>query len=89
MKAVLDILQELGLAHIPQVLIFNKCDRLPAQQAEALCRRYQAMGISALNPATVKPLIEHLATRVHAMMSGQDIAHPPSDYPEPALASPV
>lgn len=89
MKAVLDILQELGLAQIPQVLIFNKCDRLPAQQAEMLCLRYQAIGISALNPATVTPLIDHLATRVFEMTGGQETAFPASPIHDPVLASPV
>ena len=89
MKAVLDILQELGFDQIPQVLILNKCDRLPAQQAEVLCLRYQAIGISALNPDTVTPLIEHLATRVFAMTSRQDTPYSRSIDPEPVLASPV
>lgn len=89
MKAVLDILQELGLDHIPQVLIFNKCDRLPAQQADVLCLRYHAIGISALDPDTVKPLIEHLATRMYAITSGRDTASPDLQAPDPVLASPV
>lgn len=87
-KAVLDILEELTLDKIPQVLIFNKCDRLPAAQAEALCRRYDAIGICALDASTLRPLIDHLATRVHTMTSTQepDISLPPA--PDPALASP-
>src|SRR5215216_7878862 len=40
--AVVGILQDLHLDAIPRMLIFNKCDRLPASQADALCRRYQA-----------------------------------------------
>ena len=89
MKAVQDILQELGLGQIPQVLIFNKCDRLPAPQAEVLCLRYRAIGISALNPATVTPLIDHLATRVFAMTSGHETAFPAFPVHDPVLASPV
>ncbi len=88
MKAVLGILEELELDKIPQVLIFNKCDRLPAAQAESLCRRYHAIGICALDPSTLRPLIDHLATRVHAMTSTQEPDMPPLPAQDPALASP-
>jgi GTP-binding protein HflX len=89
MKAVLDILEELTLDKIPQVLIFNKCDRLPAAQAEALCRRYNAIGICALDASTLRPLIDHLATRVHTMTSTQEPDILPQPAPDTALASPI
>lgn len=89
MKAVLGILEELTLDKIPQVLIFNKCDRLPAAQAEALCRRYDAIGICALAPSTLRPLIDHLATRVHTMASTQEPDIPPQPASDTALASPM
>ena len=71
MKAVHDILAQLDLADIPQLLIFNKCDRLPAHDADTLCRRYGAVGISALQPSTLTPLLDRLAhalrlARAHA-----------------------
>lgn len=88
MKAVLTILQELNLDKIPQVLIFNKCDRLPVAQAEALCRRYEAIGICALDSSTLRPLIDHLATKVHAMTSARESDILPPIDPDPALASP-
>lgn len=71
MKAVHDILGQLDLADIPQLLIFNKCDRLPAHDADTLCRRYGAVGISALQPSTLTPLLDRLAhalrlARAHA-----------------------
>ena len=87
-SAVLDILRELNLDKIPQVLVFNKCDRLPPQQADALCRRYRAIGISAINPATLQPLIDHLAARVHAMTDSSEHVAPSVQHPTPALASP-
>ncbi|MCP9462719.1 MAG: GTPase HflX, partial [Nitrospira sp.] len=34
--AVADIMRDLDLDEIPRVLVFNKCDRLPAQQVELL-----------------------------------------------------
>jgi GTP-binding protein HflX len=54
------ILQELKLSQIPQLLVFNKCDRIPADHAASLCRRYQAIGISAVHPETLHPLIQRL-----------------------------
>ena len=54
------VLQNLNLDQIPRVLVFNKCDQLPAGQAEALCRRYDAIGISSLHPETLPQLIRHL-----------------------------
>mgnify|MGYP003334937102 FL=1 len=88
MKAVLDILEELELDKIPQVLIFNKCDRLPPAQAEALCRRYHAIGICALDESTLHPLIDHLSSRVHAMTDSQQPEPPLQPAADPALASP-
>jgi GTP-binding protein HflX len=61
------VLQSLGLDQVPQVLIFNKCDRLPTGQAEALCRRHSAIGISALHPETLPQLIQHLEERLTAL----------------------
>jgi GTPase len=54
------ILQDLNLDQIPQMLVFNKCDRIPADHVDSLCRRYQAVGISAVQPETLHPLIRHL-----------------------------
>lgn len=61
------VLQSLGLDQVPQVLIFNKCDRLPTGQAEALCRRHSAIGISALHPETLPQLIQRLEERLTAL----------------------
>lgn len=60
-QAVEQILAQLGLDRIPQVLVFNKCDRLPPQEAEALCRRHGALGVSALHRASLEPLVDRLA----------------------------
>lgn len=59
-SAVVDILQELNLATLPRTLVFNKCDRLPPHEAELLSRRYQAIAVSAFQPATLEPLLNHL-----------------------------
>lgn len=59
-SAVLKILQDLNLDTLPRTLVLNKCDRLSRQEAELLCRRYQAIGVSALQPDTLPPLLDHL-----------------------------
>lgn len=59
-SAVVKILQDLNLDTLPRTLVFNKCDRLPRHEAELLCRRYQAIGVSALQPDTLQPLLDHL-----------------------------
>lgn len=59
-QAVEAILAELDLSRIPRVMALNKCDRMAPEQAEAICRRYQAIGISAVTPSTLFPLVELL-----------------------------
>jgi GTPase len=59
-SAVVAILQELDLSTIPRTLVFNKCDRIAPAVADLLCRRYGAIGISAVQPQTLHPLLEHL-----------------------------
>jgi len=66
--SVNNVLQSLALDQVPQVLIFNKCDQLPTGQAEALCWRYGAIGISALHPETLPGLISHLEERLSALV---------------------
>lgn len=68
--AVIAILQELNLNNIPRMLVFNKCDRLPTHQIEPLCRRYHAIGISALQPATLRPLLAELEAHVRSLTDG-------------------
>ena len=66
--AVDNVLQSLTLDQIPRVLVFNKCDQLPPGQAEALCRRYGAIGISALHQETLSPLIHHLEEQLATLV---------------------
>jgi GTP-binding protein HflX len=70
--AVDTVLQSLTLDQLPRVLVFNKCDQLPAAQAKTLCRRYDAIGISSLHPETLPPLIQHLEERLAALVPVDD-----------------
>lgn len=70
--AVETILTELQLTTIPRVLVFNKCDQVSPQQAERLCRRYDAVGISALQPTTLGLLLARLESHVKALLPVDD-----------------
>jgi GTP-binding protein HflX len=64
-EAVDKILQELEIAGKPTLLVFNKEDRLPDKSPLTdLCRRFGAVAISALNPASLSPLMEKLEDMV-------------------------
>jgi GTP-binding protein HflX len=86
--AVIDILRELNLDGIPRMVIFNKCDRLSPYQVALLCRRYGAIGISALQPATLPPLIESIEARVRVLLEsrGEDFRLTEQDAQEPVTA---
>jgi len=79
--AVVAILEELHLNGIPRLLVFNKCDRISSSRAELLCRRYGAIGISAFQPATLRPLLAQLEAYVKALSTDdyQTVGLPPQD----------
>ncbi len=60
-KAVEGILEKLDLASKPTVMVFNKEDLFPHKQIlRDLCRQFDAIAVSALNPVTILPLITRL-----------------------------
>ena len=61
--AVERILVDLDLARIPRLLVFNKIDHVPAGEVAALCRRFQAIGVSALDRSSFTPLMQALQAR--------------------------
>lgn len=89
-NAVVDVLRDIELETIPRMLVFNKCDRLPPDQIGPLCRRYHAMGISAIQPNTLQPLLAELSACVRriSVQRTQDVPGRPQEG-EPALASRV
>lgn len=72
LAAVVAILNELRLGSVPRWLAFNKCDQAPPQQVEALCRRFGAIGISALQPTTLRPLLARLEIYVRSLSVSAD-----------------
>lgn len=66
LRVVSSVLAELSLTHIPRLLVLNKSDRVASTQRDALARRLSGIAISALNAASLPPLLEaideHLRT---------------------------
>jgi GTP-binding protein HflX len=88
LEAVVAILDELRLGSVPRWLVFNKCDQAPPQQVDILCRRFDAIGISALQPTTLYPLLARLETYVRSLSLSADRAHTVLEQDhEPTLAS--
>ncbi|HEB91440.1 MAG TPA: GTPase HflX, partial [Deltaproteobacteria bacterium] len=56
-RAVRDVLGELGLDDKPELLVFNQVDRLPEDEIEGLARRYRAIPVSALEGRGLRALL--------------------------------
>lgn len=63
-QAVERILEDLDLGEKPRILVFNKLDCLPPEQGKTLCERFGAVGISALRPETLGPLLAAIEERL-------------------------
>lgn len=59
-EAVQSILRELNFSEKPTILVFNKIDKLSPIEVKQICRRYNAVGISALDKNTLTPLIDEI-----------------------------
>jgi GTP-binding protein HflX len=62
-RAVERILGDLELHGIPRLLVFNKIDLVPAEVVAAVCRRYEAIPVSARDRASFTPLLNELEER--------------------------
>jgi len=62
MKAVDDILKGLALDAKPRLKVFNKADKCTAEFVETMVHRYGGVAVSALDRATLQPLIEKMET---------------------------
>jgi GTP-binding protein HflX len=59
--AVEKTLEDLGLVSKPTIRVFNKEDRIADRELlDTLCRRFDAIAVSALNPSTFRPLLDRL-----------------------------
>lgn len=58
MESVQRTLDQLGLSHIPQLLVFNKQDKVPPEVMRNLCRLHRAIPICALDPGTLGEFLD-------------------------------
>ena len=58
--------EELGIAAKPTIRVFNKEDRIADKELlAALCRRFDAIAVSALDPSTFQVLLDKLEWLIH------------------------
>ena len=63
------ILRDLDLHEIPRLLVFNKIDLVPEEEIEPLCRRFEAIPVSARKRSTFTPLLGEMEERCWGDMS--------------------
>jgi GTP-binding protein HflX len=64
--AVEAVLAELNLQHKAYLKVLNKADRLPADRVDLMSRRHGAIAVSAIEAATLLPLIERMQDTITA-----------------------
>ncbi len=78
MEAVEELLDALGLNKILRLRVFNKMDRVEPALVKAICRRYDAVPIHALDAKTLRPLIDRaqalLWRKFHPEVSAKTLA---------------
>lgn len=57
-ESVRKIIEELGLNGRPECLVLNKCDRLPADEAERIARQLGGIPVSAKNRTGLEAMLE-------------------------------
>jgi GTP-binding protein HflX len=62
-RAVERILRDLELHEIPRLLVFNKTDLVPPEVVAAVCRRFEALPVSARDRTSFEPLLHELEER--------------------------
>ncbi|MEF9427625.1 MAG: GTPase HflX, partial [Candidatus Mariimomonas ferrooxydans] len=64
MESVEKILSDLELLEKPVVLVFNKEDLMVQQEAADICKRFNALSISAFKPGTFHKLLGVIEARL-------------------------
>ncbi|WP_321372223.1 hypothetical protein [uncultured Desulfuromusa sp.] len=62
-QSVDKILDSLDLGVHQRILVFNKIDQVSADDLPHLCRRYDAIAVSALKRASFGPLLDEMQHR--------------------------
>jgi GTP-binding protein HflX len=74
--AVTMVLDEIGGAHVPQLLAFNKADLAPAAAARLVARHPGSVAVSATTGAGIDDLLQAIADRLRAMTSIVELVVP-------------
>lgn len=64
MESVDNLLIELGLDHIPRLVVFNKVDQVNVLWAKAIAKRFGGVTCSAIDPETFSELLGEIERRV-------------------------
>jgi GTP-binding protein HflX len=66
-KSVEKILDDLDLRTVPVLYVLNKQDLVPDEEVEKYCRKYTAISISAMQAASLDPVIEKMESMLHTV----------------------
>ena len=86
-QVVEKILGELELENVSRIFVLNKCDRLPSEEVDSLCRRYHAVGVSALNKETLHPVDSAIIDRLGCLDAGKGLDKEGRDMDSPLCIS--
>ncbi len=78
------LLGELGLASTPAILVFNKADRLEPGEASRLARERSAIAVSALERASLAPLLDAIERHLFREADPREASHDEPTRAEPA-----
>jgi GTP-binding protein HflX len=62
-RSVDRILRDLSLEEVPMILVFNKIDLIPEEEVNPLCRRFDAIAVSARQRTTFDDLLREMEER--------------------------
>ncbi|MCH2109605.1 MAG: GTPase HflX [Polyangiaceae bacterium] len=62
-KETQKLIEKLGLEHLPKLRVYNKSDRLNPEEIEALADEPDTLVVSALNPKSLRALVEEFEMR--------------------------
>jgi GTP-binding protein HflX len=83
-EAVRGVLRDMELGDVPELLVFNKIDRLPPGHGSALAARHEAVPVSALERTGLAELLERAEKALwHEDFAGEPLRLAP---PEPGIA---
>ena len=85
MATVDDILASLHLQDKPVLKVFNKADRVNPNLAAVQCRIHRGVALSAIDPATLPPLIARLEEKVEELARQAEWRQPEPALPEAVM----